>query len=902
MMMRRTVLTILLRTKPYRYLAWPLCALALAALLWANSLANADIERETARARLAHQTATYAEAYALYLTRSLAQMDQVTMQLKHSWEHAGRASLLENMKAEGMFSDAAFVSVSVLDRHGIVRSSTRAPHGGASFAGADFFVAHRDSNSSALRIGAVPSTRAALVLAQGRDVVLLTRRLEQADDAFDGVVVMAIDAGYFTAFGSRAMLGSTGLLGVTAAEGRLRIEQDGHHPPRTGRDGMLLQDAGAMWPGRAGPGRAGMQRQEGSDGRARMLGWQRASDYPVTALVALGVDEALAPAASHWRDSRNNTWAASAALAVLAVLGSLLTLRAASRAREQEDVRRVYRAATEHAKDGFYMVSPLRDRKGAIVDFRIVDCNERGAWFYGYERARLVGSLLSEVEVGTAHAQLFASYQAAMDSGFFEEDRRIGGDTLGAARINIAWGHRRLVRVGEDLAITLQDISERKAHEAQTARLINEDSLTGLPSRHAFLQFAQHALACAQRDGDTAALLFIDLDDFKQVNDTHGHGAGDRLLQAAAARLLSLLRPHDRVARFGGDEFVVLLDRCDGHVHGAAVAERIITAFAQPFPLGDGVHALIGASVGIAVTPGDGVDAGTLIQHADMAMYSGKNDGKGQYRFFDHAISKAAHVRMQLKQRLADAIDGALLVLHYQPRVDTESGQLRSMEALLRWHDPVLGHVSPADFIPVAEAGGLILRIGELVIEQACAQLAAWRAAGLDPVPVSINISPKQFMRRGLAQQVGAALALHKVPAALLQIEITESAMLGEQDDVGAELAALRALGVALYVDDFGTGYSSLSQLQRLRMDGLKVDRAFTAQLGVAAEGKVFFQAIVSMAHALGMSVVAEGVETPAELAALTALRCDEVQGYLVDRPMPAASMAALLQRRLEVV
>ena len=220
---------------------------------------------------------------------------------------------------------------------------------------------------------------------------------------------------------------------------------------------------------------------------------------------------------------------------------------------------------------------------------------------------------------------------------------------------------------------------------------------------------------------------------------------------------------------------------------------------------------------------------------------------------------------------------------------------------MLRWHDPVLGQVSPAQFIPVAETNGLILRIGELVIEQACRQIALWRHAGLEPVPVSINISPKQFKRRGLARQVGAALALHRIPAALLQIEITESAMLDEQEEVVTELAALRALGVALYVDDFGTGYSSLSQLQRLRMDGLKVDRAFTAQLGVAAEGKVFFQAIVSMAHALGMSVVAEGVETRAELAVLQTLRCDEVQGYLIDRPMPAEEMAALLQRRLEL-
>ncbi len=752
--MRKIVLNILFRTKPYLHLAWPLCALLGAILLWANIAGNARIERQAARALLVQQTATYAQAYALYLTRSIAQMDQVTMQLKHSWEHARRTTLLEDMKAAGMFSDAAFVHVSVLDSKGMVRSSTRAQRG-ANFATADFFTAHRDSNSSALRIGAAPAGDAAQALPwHGRDVVLLTRRLDSGDDEFDGVVLMAIDAGYFTAFGSTAMLGRTGVLGAVGGDGQLRIERSAHGSPRLG-------SAGAS-----------------ADGIDRMLGEQASTDYPVTALVALGVDEALAPAAAHWRETRNNALVTTGALAVLALLASMLTVRAAARAREQQEV----------------------------------------------------------------------------------------------------------------------------AHAAQTARLVNEDSLTGLPNRHAFLQFAQHALERAQQEGIASAMLFIDLDDFKQVNDTHGHGAGDCLLQAAAGRLQSVLRPQDRVARFGGDEFVVLLDRCDGPLHGAAVAERIIAAFAQPFPIGDGAQALVGASVGIALAPHDGVDAGTLIQHADMAMYAGKNDGKGQYRFFDHAISHAARARMQLKQRLVEAIDAGLLVLHYQPRVDTRSSALRSMEALLRWHDPVLGHVSPAAFIPVAEAGGLILRIGELVIEQACAQIAAWRRAGLDPVPVSINISPKQFMRRGLARQVEAALARHQVPASLLQIEITESAMLGEQDDVAAELAALRALGVALYVDDFGTGYSSLSQLQRLRMDGLKVDRAFTAQLGVTAEGKVFFQAIVSMAHALGMSVVAEGVETRAELDVLAALRCDEVQGYLIDRPMPPERMADLLQHRLAMV
>lgn len=887
--MRKTVLNILSRTKPYLPLAWPLCAALAAALLWANIVGNARNERAAAHAQLVQQTATYAHAYALYLTRSIAQMDQVTMQLKHSWEHARRSALLEDMKADGMFSDAAFVSVCVLDRTGQVRSSTRSRSGRQNFATADFFSAHRDSNSSALRIGAAPAGEA--LQWQGRDVVLLTRRLDTADDEFDGVVLMAIDAGYFTAFGSTAMLGRTGLLGASGADGRLRIEQAGRSQPHLGRTDTILPPGDTLW---AGP--PGVQLL--ANGQARMLGWQHASDYPVTALVALGVDEALAPAEAHWQDSRNNALAASLGLALLAVLASLLSLRSAAREREQVEARRVYRTATEQAKDGFYMASPVRDRKGTVTDFRVVDCNAHGAWFYGYQRSELVGSLLSHIDTGTDFASMLASYKGALDIGFYEEDRYFGGHP----GMNIRWGHRRLVRVGQDLAITLQDISERKAHEEQTARLVNEDSLTNLPNRHAFLQFTQHALERARHDHAVSALLFIDLDDFKQVNDTHGHGAGDRLLQAAASRLQALLRPQDRVARFGGDEFVVLLDRCDGPLYGATVAQRIIAAFAQPFPIAEGVQALIGASVGIAVAPHDGDDAATLIQHADMAMYAGKNDGKSQYRFFDHAISTAARARMQLKQQLADAIDAGVLVLHYQPRVDARTGQLRSMEALLRWHDPVLGHVSPAQFIPVAETNGLILRIGELVIEQACRQIAAWRHAGLAPVPVSINISPKQFKRRGLAQQVGAALALHRVPPALLQIEITESAMLGEHDEVVSELAALRALGVALYVDDFGTGYSSLSQLQRLRMDGLKVDRAFTAQLGVSAEGKVFFQAIVSMAHALGMSVVAEGVETRAELAALETLQCDEVQGYLIDKPMPAVQMAALLQRRLETV
>jgi diguanylate cyclase (GGDEF)-like protein len=397
--------------------------------------------------------------------------------------------------------------------------------------------------------------------------------------------------------------------------------------------------------------------------------------------------------------------------------------------------------------------------------------------------------------------------------------------------------------------------------------------------------------------GISLALLFIDLDDFKQVNDTHGHATGDQLLKSAAGRLLSLLRPSDVVARFGGDEFLVLLHPCDGERQAASVAARIVDAFGVPFLIGDELHA-VGASIGISMFPRDGQDAATLVRNGDIAMYAGKNDGKGQYRFFDPALSNGVNARARLKQRLLEAIEHDQFALVYQPRVNAHSGELLSMEALLRWQHPQLGVVSPADFIPLAESTGLIRRIGELVIDKACAQLAAWREAGAQLVPVSINVSPKQFLGGAVARHLEAAMARHRVPASLIEVEITESAMMGDHDEILAELAALRTLGVKLHVDDFGTGYSSLSQLQRLRMDVLKVDRAFTTELGNSKEGKVFFQAIVSMAHALGMSVVAEGVETAEQLDILRALDCNEVQGYYIARPVPPGEMLGMMRRR----
>ncbi|MGZ8317639.1 MAG: EAL domain-containing protein [Telluria sp.] len=870
----------------FHRLFWPVLSLLACAGIWWLTISRADAELASGRDVLRREAGAYAEGFEQYMTRSVGQMDQVTMQLKHSWEHTRSRTLLEDMKRDGMFTDSAYVDVILMDRSGTVRSSTHAATFTRKFSGLPFFRYHRDNISTALLVSASSAN-----LQYERAVVIFTRRLDTGDDDFDGIVLVAIDARYFTSFLGPGALGTHGVVAIAGIEGGMRIEQRGDGSVTTGLAASILPPP-PSWGSSGGvaevEGRSGFV-----DGTGRVLGWRRSSAYPLVALVGLPRDNAVERAEKYWQEGRTSAIFATCGLLFLAGLASVVASRAAARMREQEEVRRAYRTATESAKDGFYMVVALRDRRGQIHDFKIVDCNERGAFFYGLQRAELVGRRLSLIDSGLFGDALIDTYRNAMETGFHEDDRCMPQDN----RLNICWGHRRIVRVGNGLAVTLQDVSERKAHEAQMERLANEDALTALPNRHWFLHHGPAHIEQASEAGSELAILFIDLDEFKQVNDSQGHAIGDQVLRAASQRLRALLRPTDHVVRFGGDEFIVLLRPTEGDAQIAAVASRIVSAFTRPFALADETLVL-GASVGISVFPRDGAEIETLVKHSDIAMYSAKSEGKGQFRFFDPALSITLNTRSRLKHSLLEAIEQRQFQLHYQPRVDTRTGELLSMEALLRWPHPVMGMVAPVDFIPVAEASGLIVRIGELVIDMACAQVAAWLRDGVEVVPVSINVSPKQFLRGDVRRQLVAAIARYQIDAALLEIEITESAMMGDQDDILAELAGIRALGIKLHVDDFGTGYSSLSQLQRLKMDVLKVDRAFTAELGNSSEGRVFFQAIVSMAHALGMSVVAEGVETQRQLELLRALGCNEAQGFLISRPVPPAEMASLMVKR----
>ncbi|MCG2586347.1 EAL domain-containing protein [Massilia sp. TS11] len=873
-----------LRQDGARLLIWPLLALAILAALWSAVRwqdAEEDLQAEASLLREAHN---YAQAYEHFLGRSLGQMDHISLQLKYDWEQSGGRLAMDTLLRQGMFADAAFAAISLYDAQGRLRSSTRPQLAPPQLADSPAFAYHRNHISTALRLQ-LPARGP-----HGQDWIAFSRRLDTADDGFDGVILLQIDAAYFTAFDDGLGLGPSGLVALRLLEDNGAIAQLASADGRT----ELLRDL--PWPGGSSEtGATLVPARAFPDGEARALGWQTVRAYPVQALVGLAQGPARAALTASQRARRQWATLASVLLGLAGLGGALASWRLLQRERAEQAIRAAYRTATEHANDGFFLVEPERDGRGQIHDFRLQDCNERGASFYGLGRAELIGMRLSQLHAGhpVYFAQLLHEYTDALHSGFAQSDVEMPR----SGRMRLEWAQRTLVRAGPGLAVTLHDISRQKRHETELTKLANEDTLTGLPNRHWLRAELPRMLEAAGAGGYRLALLFIDLDGFKQVNDTLGHAAGDSVLAEVGTRLQRLLRPGDHVVRLGGDEFLVVLAPVESIATAHSVGERVLRALAQPCQLGENQYS-IGASIGISCYPEHGQSAEVLLQQADIAMYAGKTDGKGQVRPFHPALFEHLQARSQARQALRTALAERQFFLMYQPRIDARSGQLLSMEALLRWQHPLRGTIGPGEFIALAESHGMMGELGALVMDLACAQLADWQARGLPLVPLSINVSPTQFGSGSVDQQLAEAMARHQVPAHLIEVEITESAMMGEQAEVQAQLRALRALGIRLHIDDFGTGYSSLWQLQRLQMDGLKVDRAFTQGLDQGSDGRILFEAIISMAHALGMTVVAEGVETPQQLAILQTLGCDEVQGFLLARPLPLAAIEARLSAR----
>lgn len=440
------------------------------------------------------------------------------------------------------------------------------------------------------------------------------------------------------------------------------------------------------------------------------------------------------------------------------------------------------------------------------------------------------------------------------------------------------------------------DISTLKKSQADLDFLAHHDPLTKLPNRLLLLSSLQHGLLRSQRDGKFMALLMIDLDRFKEVNDSFGHLAGDELLQQVAARLISHRREMDMVCRLGGDEFTVLLEDVVDAEDAARVANEIIAALSVPYRLTNGVDVRVGASVGISIFPGHGSTPELMLQQADSALYKAKNEGRGRFVYFSESLTLAARERMDLEVRLRHAITHGELRIYFQPQVDIISGCIVGAEALVRWECPMEGLIQPARFIHIAEACGLIGEIDDWVLRETCKQGQRWLAAGFQPLTLAVNLSAYQFLQGDISLTVAQVLSDTGFPAANLELELTESALMQRETEAIEILNQLRAQGVQLAIDDFGTGYSSLAYLKLFPLDILKIDKRFIDDVPLLQDDMEIVAAIVAMAHSLRLRVLAEGVENKPQLEYLKLQGCDLFQGYLTSIPVPAAEFEQLLK------
>ncbi|TFW03419.1 EAL domain-containing protein [Oxalobacteraceae bacterium OM1] len=864
--------------------AWLAAGLALGALLAGLLVSLLNATQRQLEEHALGEAKVLASIYAQQIGRTIGELDHTTSLLKRIWEHSEDGVRLEDLRKETTFLDSTKVGVSIANRDGVIVSSTLPGAVGMSVVDRGYFGFHRSSQSLDLHVSEPLAGRFA-----DKEIVVFSRRLSLPNGEFAGVVSASTGTRYLAQFADVSILGSTGMLALVGEGGRLVAAKVAGNVDSALQPRYLREPAFGTRAAAGGVSPAGWF----ADDVARYLAAAPVPGYPLKTIIGLGQTDAIAPLVAERERYVKIGVAGGAMLALFTLIGTVMSLRLGWRKHQANAITDTYRVATEGANEGFYMWSPLYGERGDILDYVLADCNERGAKLYRRAKTDLIGVSLLTLYPSAFGRQLLQLASRVAEHGFYEDEFETSTAIVDGPR----WVNRRLVRAGENIAVTIRDITPRKQLEQERHRLAEQDNLTQLPNRHWLSGYLPAAIQRANARQITLAALFVDLDKFKVVNDSWGHSVGDKLLHAVAERMRTVLRPSDSIARFGGDEFVVLLEGIQQEGEAADVALRIAAVLDAPFLVGQR-ECQVGASIGISLYPQDGTDAETLIRNADIAMYSAKADARMRYHFFNPDLFTRIQKDRELEHDLCLALERDQLVVHYQPRVETVGGALVGLEALVRWEHPALGLLYPGDFIQIAESSGLIVRLGAAVMEQVCAQLSQWRTDGVPLVPVSVNASARQFNEGSVKDLVAHCLEQFALPAGLIEIELTESAMVTNAHQVAEELTALRTMGVNVHLDDFGTGYSSLSTLHKLDVDVLKVDRAFTAELGKTADSEILFNAIISMARALGMKVVAEGVETEAQLRVLQGLGCDEVQGYFISKPLPAPAIAAFAAQR----
>lgn len=518
----------------------------------------------------------------------------------------------------------------------------------------------------------------------------------------------------------------------------------------------------------------------------------------------------------------------------------------------------------------------------------------------GYAAAEVIGQSAEILVASRRDSSFYQSIMRAIElngywQGEFSNTRKNG--TIYPEWLSMSAVHDESGAISHYVAV-FSDVTERRANEARIAYLAHHDPLTGLPNRTLLQDRLHQALVRANRERSMVGVLFLDLDRFKTINDSLGHPAGDRLLLAVAERIRTCVRESDTVCRQGGDEFIVVLQDLADAEAPARVADKILSRLSEPFDI-DGHRIGTSFSIGISVFPTDGRDVDTLMRNADTAMYHAKEGGRDTYRFFAEAMNTNALERLQLENSLRQAVERKELMLYYQPQISLEDGCIVGAEALIRWNSPLLGFIPPGRFIPIAEESGLIVPIGRWVLREACEQARRWVAEGLPPITVAVNLSALQFRRDDIVEAVSQVLAETGQPPELLELELTESLLMDNVEEVMVTVKRLKSLGVRLSIDDFGTGYSSLSYLKRFEVDRLKIDQSFVRDVPFDQDDAAIVRAIIQLGGSLKLEVIAEGAETEAQVEFLKGEGCREAQGYYYCRPVESGVFADLLRRRV---
>jgi diguanylate cyclase (GGDEF)-like protein/PAS domain S-box-containing protein len=884
--------------------SFPLLAIILLGVVWGTTLHVIGVEREVANASASASSLEHIDTYEAQVLRALREIDQTLKFVKYTQEATAQRVDLAKLRDKGLLPPPLLFGVSITDVDGRVVASSRA--GELQDVGdTDFFEAARASDTVA--VGRPRTTRD--IEAQ----LHFARRIDGADGRFAGIVMVSVIATYFVAGYEPARLGQNGFLGILGTDGVFRVRRTGE----TTASGEVT-DYRALVRTSQSDATPPTRPMVSWDGVRRYTVTRELFDYPVAVVVGLSLDEQMAAVDARARSYAGRALGASVLLLLFVGGLGLLSYRLAqtrsraNRALQDEiAVRRQAEAALQ-----------LRHRavESSVNAILIFDLARPGMPIEYVNPAfeRITGYRADEVR---GRDGTFLLGQDREQAGVREIEHAMREHREGHAVLRnyrkdgtLFWNEYYIAPVRDEAGMVrhyvgvMNDVTEAKRYEQQLARQANFDGLTGLANRNLLKDRLTQALAGARRDQGSVAVIFLDVDNFKEVNDSLGHTVGDGLLCAIAMRLHGAVRETDTVARHGGDEFVLVLNA--RHEEDGAF-ERDATALVQKIleqvsgPLEVQGHALRPTcSIGVAIFPQDGMDADMLLRNADAAMYRAKELGRNRFQFFTSDVHERVRRRMELATSLREALERDEFELHYQPQVGVVRGGIQGVEALLRWRHPERGLISPGLFVPFAEETGLIVPIGEWVLREACRQNKAWQDAGLPRIPIAVNMSARQCEQDNVTAVVRSALRDSGLDARWLELELTESLSMAHPDQSVPMMQRLKDIGVSLSIDDFGTGFSNLSYLRRFPIDRLKIDLSFVREITRDAGSLAISEAIINMSHQLNLEVVAEGVEEHAQLSLLGDRKCDMIQGYLYSAPVPAEQFARLLRedRRLAYV